>query len=506
MNPALPLLLVAPLAVTNPPRAGCEPCRPARVAPMPPQFGPAYPPPEMPRGPVCPPIGPPAPLLAVQVSAPNGVSVSPIHGGPAFPAPATFGFRPGYAYRFELSDFANRPGLKLYPTLEVRGSIVPRPGMMYMDYPMTMTVTTSDIEQVLAGGVVTKIAYLEDPAKAIPTAATSNEPIEVTDLTWEQAVTTATNNGRVVAVWRMGDRQPVGDELTRAQVPGTVLLPGEMALSAPSAPPVFQWCGVPVYDPILGPKPPTEECITDGGDNGPRLGLGPNGRLGGLNITDVAAEFTARGKRRVTTSNAVCVCVPRFVLRRIEQMAGGLQAASGLDAVKQSEGSRGNAQVVPALALANREKAAGVKTTMRAAVTIVHNGLLEVVAVTAPRGLASVSGLAQTVVAVEVAELSTPGDLKVTKEVSPAAAVKQGDEVTFTLRYHNGLHDPVTDLVLSDSLSGRFEYVAGSARMDRTANVTTSPNDAGGVVVRFDIPGPIPPGGFGVVTFKARVR
>ena len=42
--------------------------------------------------------------------------------------------------------------------------------------------------------------------------------------------------------------------------------------------------------------------------------------------------------------------------------------------------------------------------------------------------------------------------------------------------------------------------------MDRPANVTTQPNEAGSVTVRFDIPGPIPPGGYGVVTFKARVR
>jgi hypothetical protein len=64
----------------------------------------------------------------------------------------------------------------------------------------------------------------------------------------------------------------------------------------------------------------------------------------------------------------------------------------------------------------------------------------------------------------------------------------------------------VSELVLSDSLSGRLEYVAGSAQSDRPANVTTEPNEAGSVVVRFEIPGPVPPGQTGTVKFQARVR
>jgi uncharacterized repeat protein (TIGR01451 family) len=508
MTLALPLLLV-PLAAGNPARQSCDLCRPARVAPMPPQFGPAMPPPDA-AGPLvpCPPLGPPAPLLAVQVVAPAGTKVTAQPGTPApsFTAPVTFGFRPGYAYRLELADIPGRPGVRLYPTLEVRGSIVPRPGMMYMDYPLAVTITPADLDRVTGGGVVTKIAYLEDPAKAIPTAARPGEPIELTDLTVEQAITEATANGRVVAVLRIGDRQPAPDELAHAAVPNTVLLPGEMALAAPTAPPQFGWCGVPMYDPILGPKPAGEECIPDGGDRGPRLGIGPGGLLGGLNPTDVAVGYSLLGKRKVTTSNVVCVCVPRFVLRRVEVAPNGLIHAVSREGVHQAEGNRISSQAVPALAMAIREKAAAFATRQRPSITVLVSGVLEVVGLSKPQGLATVSGLAQAVAVVEPAEITRPGDLVVTKTVEPAGAVKQGDEVTFTIRYRNGLLEPVTDLVLSDSLSGRFEYVAGSAKQDRPANTTTLPNEAGSVTVRFDIPGPIPPGGYGVVTFRAKVR
>src|SRR5262249_45496686 len=91
------------------------------------------------------------------------------------------------------------------------------------------------------------------------------------------------------------------------------------------------FCGIPLFDPILGPKFPHEECLPDGGDIGPRLGIKPDGSLGGLNPTDVSAEYTQGDKRRVTTSNRVCVCVPRFAVQRAEVSPGGLQLAMKLE-------------------------------------------------------------------------------------------------------------------------------------------------------------------------------
>ena len=64
----------------------------------------------------------------------------------------------------------------------------------------------------------------------------------------------------------------------------------------------------------------------------------------------------------------------------------------------------------------------------------------------------------------------------------------------------------VRDLVVSDSLSGRLEYIPGSAQTDRAANFTVSENEVGSVVVRWELPGELLPGQGGVVKFKARVR
>ena len=107
----------------------------------------------------------------------------------------------------------------------------------------------------------------------------------------------------------------------------------------------------------------------------------------------------------------------------------------------------------------------------------------------------------------EVDEIGNfPGQLVLTKSVDPAGAVKQGDVLTVTLKYYNNTRQPVTDLILSDSLAGRLEYIPGSAAADRPSNVTLAENEAGSQVVRFEIPGPIPPAARGVVVFKVKVR
>ncbi len=81
-----------------------------------------------------------------------------------------------------------------------------------------------------------------------------------------------------------------------------------------------------------------------------------------------------------------------------------------------------------------------------------------------------------------------------------------GDVVTFTLRYSNVGGRPITDVAVSDSLSGRLEYVEGSAEADRDAVFTMQQNEAGSVILRWEISGRLLPGQSGRLKFKARVR
>src|SRR5262245_54183191 len=210
-----PLYLLLPMALANSPSgSNCSIC--PTPSPIPPRFqvGMPYPPPECPPGPPCPPIGPPAPVLAGRVIAPEGVKASVFPGSPGakrFSAPSVFGFRPGYIYRLELTDLPGHPGEAIYPVLEVRGSLVPRPGMKYMDYPAPIYIGRADIEKALAGVLVTKAIYLEDPGKALPVQSKPDQPIEFTDTNDESAFKAAMENGRLVAILRFGDRMPDDD-------------------------------------------------------------------------------------------------------------------------------------------------------------------------------------------------------------------------------------------------------------------------------------------------------
>ncbi len=225
---------------------------------------------------ICPPAGPPAPLLAVKPILADGYSVAVEGTEKGFASGAVFGFRPGYVYRLKFVNTAN-PAESIGGTLEVRGSIVPRPGMKYMEYAAAVSVNKTDVKTALGGGLVSKVIYLENPEKALPLEQKDNDPLEIAADDEREALDLAREGGRVVAVLRIGGRVPTKQELGDAYISGTMLLPGETALGRPNVPPPMDCAAVPLYDPILGPKTSSDECFPNGGDRGPRIGIGPAG-------------------------------------------------------------------------------------------------------------------------------------------------------------------------------------------------------------------------------------
>ena len=81
-----------------------------------------------------------------------------------------------------------------------------------------------------------------------------------------------------------------------------------------------------------------------------------------------------------------------------------------------------------------------------------------------------------------------------------------GDIATFTLKYTNPGGQPINDVVVSDSLTGRLEYVLGTEKSDRDAVFTTQPNEAGSQILRWQVKSPLQPGESGTVTFQVRIR
>jgi hypothetical protein len=77
-------------------------------------------------------------------------------------APGRYNFPQAAIYRLKLSDLPNRPGVDLYPTLEV----VPannKTCTFLAHSAVPVTFTEEDLEQVAAGNYVVKVIYLPDP-------------------------------------------------------------------------------------------------------------------------------------------------------------------------------------------------------------------------------------------------------------------------------------------------------------------------------------------------------
>lgn len=485
------------------PTPGCAPCG----APAVPQLRlpgiPYFPQP-------CPPSAAPAPVLFSKVIVPAGTTIT-VHPGSgmakAYAGGTTFGFRPGFGYRLELGNIPGKPGTTLYPLIEVYGSLVPRNGLNYWEFPTAIPFSADELAKAATGVMISKVIYLEDPKKAVPIAATPDTPHEFNEPTSAEAKKAAVESGRVVAVVTLGDRPPHPQELAANAIANTILLPGETSLAAPAAMPPLAWAGIQLFDPVIGAKYPVEECITDGSDKDVKLGFNAAGKLAGLNPTDVAVEYMQGGKKKVATSNEVCICSPRFAIRKSAMMPGGVDGSLVAGAHVQNTMRAAYQTKMHAAGADQKLKAVGHDYATRPMGTVVGVGphsftsLSKAVAVFVSQG----THVVQSSLGPDEANLN-PNQLVIVKSVDPKGAVQVGETVTFTITFANRTHAPVSDLVITDSLSGRLEFVPGSQSSDRTTNVTTTANEAGSVNIRFELPGQLAPGESGMISFKAKVR
>jgi uncharacterized repeat protein (TIGR01451 family) len=376
--------------------------------------------------------------------------------------------------------------------------------------------------------------------------------------------------GRPVAVVRFGGRTVPPEELARFAVPGTVLMPGEKALGPAAMPPCLPLADLQFIDPIAGPRPPEEECLKDGGDHGQRAGYGADGQLYGVEPSDTVGEYTdAAGRRHIVCSNRVCICVPRFAVLRKETPLGRYETVVAVNDARCIKGQELVKAHIPPILSGQVEQPQAIKMRERPSVYLAEVGVARALRVEVLQADVWEVGPFAAIGSQAVYQLREEERLRVLKqlelarelsrresvrendqvvvtsvvarvqhgpEVVSAAveardftvccneaprvpdkplvlykcadrpAAKVGDVVTFTLRYSNHGGRPLTDIAVNDSLTGRLEYVPGSARSDRDAVFTTQENEAGSVLMRWEVTGKLLPGESGVVRFQARVR
>lgn len=458
---------------------------------------------------------PPAPLLFVRVVAPEGSRVVFRPGTPearAMAAPAIAGFRPGYAYRLQISGIPEQPNRVLCPSFEVLSTLHVPPGLKAEDFPATVVFSEDDLRRAASGGMVTKVVFLEDPFQAPALQSTPTQPVEFDVMPGHDPIAEARVRGRIMMIVRLGERDIPPGELLAYGIPGTVLVPGDAGLAPPACPPTlcgpkFQW-----FDPILGPKKPLEEILPDGGDVGPRMGIDPEGKIGGLNPTDAGAEFRyGNSPRRVTYSNRVCLFSPRFAVLRQELQPIGddvaipvaitdttisqsvLQNRDRLDLNWNAIAPRGYVSKLGVRGTQSRIGLAGLDRV---------EGLLAIGSV---EGVLVRGAIVEVESATQVTGCRKDEPLVVTKYADPKAP-KVGEIVTFVLKYENYGTRPIRDIAVVDSLASRFEYIPGSAQTDRPVVFTIQVNEVFSALLRWEVKGELLPGQSGLIRFQARVR
>ena len=76
----------------------------------------------------------------------------------------------------------------------------------------------------------------------------------------------------------------------------------------------------------------------------------------------------------------------------------------------------------------------------------------------------------------------------------------------FRSRYDNIGEQPVSKMVVTDSLAPRLEYVDATQQSSLPARFSTTPNEAGSSILRWEIDQELKPGEGGFVRFDAKVR
>lgn len=149
-------------------------------------------------------------LQPVRISVPGGAEVS-VYSGTGEPAgvtaaPATVAVNPGHTYRLRLAKMPEFPDAELYPSVEVLDRLHPPPGQAHR-YPIPVPFSADDLRLALAGRLVTRVIYLEQPQLAQQLDPLNREVPQAV-LPSANVLQEADRLGRPMIIVRMGARRP----------------------------------------------------------------------------------------------------------------------------------------------------------------------------------------------------------------------------------------------------------------------------------------------------------
>lgn len=151
-------------------------------------------------------------LQPIRIELPTEGSVSVYSASPQpagiLASPAQFSVNAGHWYRLRIADMPEFPGMEVYPSVEILDHLHPPLGRE-QDYPIPVVLTAEDIRLALAGQMVTRVIYLEQPQLAAgydPLRRDMPQSIANRD----NALQEADRLGRPMLIVRVGGRIPTG--------------------------------------------------------------------------------------------------------------------------------------------------------------------------------------------------------------------------------------------------------------------------------------------------------
>lgn len=222
---------------------------------------------------------------SVRFAGPNGMRVAwYIAGADGKPeltqtsieVPGRYNFPQAAINRLKLTNIPGRPGVELYPTLEVVPSNN-RTATFLQHSSVPLVFTQEDFDQVLAGNFLVKVVYLPNPQFQDLAINGPNEIVSSRLEPGADPIAEALQRGSILLIVRMGNID--------LEAPNTPPLDAPSAY-APKAPPGGPGLGAPPQPfcpPLLGPggpggmMPPPPGLGGMGGPGGPGFPPGPDG-------------------------------------------------------------------------------------------------------------------------------------------------------------------------------------------------------------------------------------
>ncbi|QDT09099.1 DUF11 domain-containing protein [Planctomycetes bacterium K23_9] len=299
-----------------------------------------------------------------------------------------------------------------------------------------------------------------------------------------------------------------------------------------------------------------QEFICDGGDHEPKARLTRDDQINGLQPEDTVVHYTSEaGDIKFQPSNRVCVYSPRFAsIRKITGAVAG-EKVTGLNQVDRPLGTEGINKDLPGLVMRDttelaradmvkrldfiRDRNRGVRVEgdlapiqrsnvleMMTTISALELNLLldEQKALLEEHASAAIAWTIGESVQVAIEDMKPPvltrddsveaftvyefpdaGRLRIIKMADKAHA-QPGEEVGFVIRVQNVGDSTVNNVVITDNLVSRLEYVAESQTTDLKADFEAFPNSSESLRLEWRLSQELKVGESLLIEFRCKMR